>query len=79
MKKLYDVVSKATKINKITGAEIPAEVFHGPYMIVGHDEEHFYVQYGDEWNFYPEGVEGCGEIVPRISGFLKSQWKLVER
>lgn len=31
MKKLYDVVSKATKINKITGAEIPAEVFHGPY------------------------------------------------
>lgn len=39
MKKLYDVVSKATKINRITGAEIPAEVFHGPYTIVGHDEE----------------------------------------
>ena len=25
MKKLYDVVSKATKINRITGAEIPVE------------------------------------------------------
>lgn len=79
MKKLYDVVSKATKIGKITGAENPAEVFYGPYTIVGHDEEHFYVQHGNEGNFYPEGVEGCSEIVPRISGFLKSQWKLVER
>lgn len=79
MKKLYDVVSKATKINKITGAEIPAEVFHGPYMIVGHDEERFFMQHGNEGNFFPEGVEGCSEIVPRISGFLKNQWKLVER
>ncbi len=79
MSKKYDVVSKATKISKITGAEIPAEVFYGPYTIVGHDEEHFYVQHGNEGNFYPEGVEGCSEIVPRISGFLKSQWKLVER
>ena len=78
MSKKYDVVSKATKISKITGAEIPAEVFYGPYTIV-HDEEHFYVQHGNEGNFYPEGVEGCSEIVPRISGFLKSQWKLVER
>lgn len=79
MKKKYDVVSKATRINKRTGVEIPAEVFHGPYTIVGHDKEHFYVLYGDEGNFYPEGVEGCNEIVPKISGFLKSQWKLVER
>lgn len=79
MKKLYDVVSKATKINRITWAEIPVEVFHGPYTIVGHDEEHFYVQHGNEGNFFPEGVEGCNEIVPRISGFLKNQWKLVER
>lgn len=79
MKKLYDVVSKATKINKITGAEVPVEVFRGPYTIVGHDEERFYVQHGNEDNFFPEGVEGSGEIVPRISGFLKNQWKLVER
>lgn len=79
MKKLYDVVSKATKISKITGAEIPAEVFHGPYTIVGHDEERFFMQRGNEGNFFPEGVEGCSEIVPRISGFLKNQWKLVER
>ena len=79
MKKLYDVVSKATKINKITGAEIPVEVFRGPYTIVGHDEERFYMQHGNEGNLFPEGVEGCSEIVPRISGFLKNQWKLVER
>lgn len=79
MSKKYDVVSKATKISKITGAEIPAEVFYGPYTIVGHDEEHFYVQHGNEGNFYPEGVEGCSEILGTISGFLKSQWKLVER
>ena len=45
MKKIYDVVSKATKINRITGAEIPVEVFHGPYTIVGHDEERFYMQH----------------------------------
>ena len=79
MKKLYDVVSKATKINKITGAELPTEVFHGPDTIVGHDEERFYMQHGNEGNFFPEGVEGCSDIVPRISGFLKNQWKLVER
>lgn len=77
--KKYNVVSKDTKINKITGAEIPAEVFYGPYVIVGHDEEYFYVQHGNEGNFFPEGVEGCNEIAPRISGFLKSQWKLAER
>ena len=38
MSKKYDVVSKATRINKRTGVEIPAEVFHGPYTIVGHDK-----------------------------------------
>lgn len=75
----YNVISKETKINPVTGQEIPVEVFHGPYTIVGHDEERFYVQHGNEDNFLPEGVEGCSEIVPRISGFLKSQWKLVER
>lgn len=75
----YNVISKETKINPVTGQEIPVEVFHGPYTIVGHDEEHFYVQHGNEGNFFPEDVEGCDEIVPRISGFLKSQWKLVER
>lgn len=35
MSKKYDVVSKATRINKRTGVEIPAEAFYGPYMIVG--------------------------------------------
>ena len=79
MKKLYDVVSKATKISKITGAEIPAEVFYGPYTIVGHDEEHFYVQHGNEGNFYPEGVEDAAKSSREFRDFLKSQWKLVER
>lgn len=78
MSKSYNVVSKATRINKRTGAEIPAEVFHGPYTIVGHDKEHFYVQHGNEGNFYPEGVEGCTENAPKIEGFEKDQWKLME-
>lgn len=34
MGKTYNVVSKATKLNKLTGGEeLPQETFYGPYMI----------------------------------------------
>ena len=69
MKKLYDVVSKATKINKITGAEIPAEVFHGPYTIVGHDEERFYMQHGNEGNFFPEASRDAAKSSREFQDF----------
>lgn len=39
----YNVISKETKINPVTGQEIPVEIFTGPYAIVGHDIEKFYV------------------------------------
>lgn len=74
----YNVISKETKINPVTGQEIPVEVFYGPYMIVGHDEERFYVQHGNEGNFFPEGVEGCTDIAPQITGFEKALYKVTE-
>lgn len=74
----YNVISKATKINKITGAEIPAEVFYGPYTIVGHDKDNFYVLHANNGNYCPEGVEGCDELSPQITGFSKVRYKVTK-
>ena len=78
VKMKYNVISKETKINPVTGQEIPAETFTGPYTIVGHDEERFYVQHGNEGNFFPEGVEGCTDVAPQITGFEKALYKVTE-
>ena len=74
----YNVISKEIKINPVTGQEIPVEVFYGPYVIVGHDEERFYVQHGNEGNFFPDGVEGCADVAPQITGFEKALYKVTE-
>lgn len=78
VKMKYNVISKEIKINPVTGQEIPVEVFYGPYVIVGHDEERFYVQHGNEGNFFPEGVEGCTDVAPQITGFEKALYKVTE-
>lgn len=78
MKRYYNVVSKATKINENTGAEIPKEIFSGPFEIVGHDKENFYMLHTNNGNYYPEGVEGCNENVPQITGFSKAVYKVIE-
>lgn len=78
VKMKYNVISKEIKTNPVTGQEIPVEVFYGPYVIVGHDEERFYVQHGNEGNFFPEGVEGCTDVAPQITGFEKALYKVTE-
>ena len=47
----YNVVSKRTRNNRITGKEIPVETFTGPYTVIGHDANNFYVVHGNNGNF----------------------------
>lgn len=77
MNKTYNVVSKATKLNNLTGEELPQETFHGPYTIVGHDKDSFYVARVNVGNFYP-GVEGCENLAPQVTRFSKDLYKVTE-
>lgn len=77
MKKTYNVVSKATKLNKLTGEELPQEMFCGPYTIAGHDKDNFYVARVNVGNFYPD-VEGCETLAPQVTGFSKDLYKVTE-
>ena len=63
----YNVISKEAKINPVTGQEIPVETFTGPYTIVGHDIEKFYVVHSNNGNYCPEDVDGCTDIVPQLT------------
>lgn len=74
----YNVVSKRTRNNRITGKEIPVETFTGPYTVIGHDTNNFYVVHGNNGNYCPEDVEGCNEAVPQVAGFEKSLHRLEE-
>ena len=74
----YNVISKETKINPVTGQEIPVEIFTGPYTIVGHDIEKFYVVHSNNGNYCAEDVEGCIDIAPQITGFEKVLYKVTE-
>lgn len=72
----YNVVSKRTRNNRITEKEIPVETFTGPYTVIGHDANNFYVVHGNNGNYCPEDVEGCNEAVPQVTGFEKSLYRL---
>lgn len=74
----YNVISKEAKINPVTGQEIPVETFTGPYTIVGHDIEKFYVVHSNNGNYCPEDVEGCTDIALQITGFEKALYKVTE-
>lgn len=73
----YNVVSKATRINPVTGCEIPEEKFYGPYKVVGFDMENFYVVHSCN-GYYCSGIEGFEEIAPKVTGFSKALYKVTE-
>lgn len=77
MAKTYNVVSKAAKLNNLTREEIPQETFYGPYTIVGHDKDNFYVARVNVGNLYPD-VEGCDSLAPQVTGFPKDLYKVTE-
>ena len=76
----YNIVSKETKKNAISGEEIPCQSFIGPYYIAGTDEEAFYMVLCNEGYLSLSDVEGSNskDTAPKVRRFEKAKWKLTE-